>query len=110
TSIYSAAFASVALGLARGALDALVELASAKTPRGGRNVLRESAVVQAQVGQAEAQLRAARTLLQATLAEVWDAVSRTETLTLPQRASGRLAARYAIEQAAQVADPAYHAA
>ena len=53
TNIYAAAFASVALGLARGALDAFVALATAKTPRGTSNVLRDSAVVQAQVGQAE---------------------------------------------------------
>src|SRR5207248_11001732 len=110
TNIYAAAFASVALGLARGALDAFVALATAKTPRGTTNVLRDSAVVQAQVGQAEARLRAARTLLHTTLAEVWKSVSQTGTLALPQRVSSRLAASYAMEQAAEVVDTAYHAA
>src|SRR5581483_1527813 len=110
TNIYSAAFSSVALGLARAALDAFVDLARAKTPRAAPNVLRDSAVVQAQVGQMEAQLRAARTLLHTTLAEVWDTVCRTDTLPLGARASSRLAASYAIEQAAQVVDTAYHAA
>ncbi len=110
TNIYSAAFSSVALGLARAALDAFVDLARAKTPRAAPNVLRDSAVVQAQVGQMEAQLRAARTLLHTTLAEVWDTVCRTDTLPLAERASSRLAASYAIEQAAQVVDTAYHAA
>jgi alkylation response protein AidB-like acyl-CoA dehydrogenase len=110
TNIYAAAIASVALGLARGALDAYVALATAKTPRGTSNVLRDSAVVQAQVGQAEARLRAARTLLHTTLAEVWEIVSQTETLALPRRVSSRLAASYAMEQAAEVVDTAYHAA
>ena len=35
---------------------------------------------------------------------------QTETLGLPQRLSSRLAASYAMEQAAQVVDTAYHAA
>lgn len=110
TSIYANGFASVALGIARGALDAFYDLAGAKTPRGARSVLRESAVVQAQVGQAEAQLRAARALLHTTLAEVWEEVRATETLTRAQRVSGRMAASYAIQQAAQVVDMAYHTA
>ena len=48
-SLYASGFAGVALGIARAALDALVELAIEKTPRGSKRPLRDSAVIQAQV-------------------------------------------------------------
>jgi indole-3-acetate monooxygenase len=110
TNTYSMGFSSVALGLARGALDAFVALATEKTPRGTTSVLRDNAVVQAQVARAEAQLRAARAYLHATLATVWNEVSTTDTLTQAQRADVRLAASYAMEQATAVVDMAFHAA
>src|SRR2546430_3913048 len=58
-TLYSVGIASVALGIARGMLDAFVELALRKTPRGtGR--LADNAVIQAEVARAEARLGAAR--------------------------------------------------
>ena len=45
-----------------------------------------------------------------TLAEVWESVRQTDTLALPRRVSARLAASYAMEQAAEVVDTVYHAA
>jgi alkylation response protein AidB-like acyl-CoA dehydrogenase len=108
--LYATGFASVALGTARTTLDAFVDLARGKTPRGAAGVLRDNAVVQAQVAQAEAHLRAARAFLYTTLAEIWEAVGRTGTVTMEQRVHIRLAATYAIHQAAQVVDTAYHAA
>ena len=56
SNIYAAGFAGVALGIARSALDAFVELARDKIPRGARSTLRDNNVVQSQV----AQLRAAK--------------------------------------------------
>ena len=58
-TLYSVGIASVALGIARGMLDAFIELALRKTPRGtGR--LADNAVIQAEVARAEARLGAAR--------------------------------------------------
>jgi hypothetical protein len=48
--------------------------------------------------------------LLSTLEEVWQAVGRTGALGLDQRVRIRLAASYAIAQARQAADFAYHAA
>jgi len=109
-SLYASGFAAVAMGLARTMLDAFVELARDKTPRGGRRALRDNHVVQSQVAQAEARLRSARMFLVGSLDEIWRAVGRSGTLTLDQRMTIRLAATYAIHQAKEVADIAYQAA
>ena len=109
-SLYASGFAGVALGTARASLDALVELAIEKTPRGSRRPLRDSAVIQAQVGRAEGQLRSARAFLLGSLREIWAAVGRSGALTLEQRMLIRLAATYAIHEAKEVVDTAHHAA
>lgn len=109
-SLYASGFAGVGLGIARAVLDAFVELARDKTPRGFTRPLRDNAVVQSQVAQAEAQLRSARLFLLSSLDEIWRAIGRSGALTLDQRILIRLAATHAIQQARQVVDAAYHAA
>ena len=109
-SLYASGFAGVALGIARAALDALVELAVEKTPRGYKRPLRDGAVIQAQVGRAEGQLRSARSFLLSSLSEIWAAVGRSGELTLEQRMLIRLAATYAIHEGKEVVDTAHHAA
>jgi alkylation response protein AidB-like acyl-CoA dehydrogenase len=109
-SLYASGFAGVALGIARSLLGDFVALATDKTPRGYSRPLRESAVTQAQVAQAEAKLGAARVYLLSSLREIWSAVGRTGVLTLDRRVAIRLAASHAIRQAREVADVAYHAA
>ncbi len=108
--LYSSGFAGVAMGIARGALDAFVELARDKTPRGGKRTLRDNNVVQSQTAQAEARLGAARAHLLGLLVEVAEAVARSGGLTLDQRMAIRLASTFAIHQAREVVDTAYHAA
>jgi len=109
-SLFAAGFAGVALGIARTTFDAFVRLASDKTPRGFGGTLRENALVQSQVGQAEAALRSSRLLLVSTLGEIWNAVGRSGHLTLDQRISIRLASTFAIHRARDVVEVAYHAA
>ena len=109
-SLYASGFAGVAMGIARSLLDDFVALATDKTPRGYSRALRESAVTQSQVAQAEAKLGAARVYLLASLSEIWSAVGHTGALGLDQRIAIRLAASHAIRQAREVADFAYHAA
>ncbi len=108
--LYASGFAGVAMGIARGALDALIELARDKVPRGARRTLRDNHVVQAQVAQAEAKLGAARSFLLRSLAAITDAVARSGELTLDQRMTIRLAATFAIHEARDVVDLVYHAA
>ncbi len=108
--LYSSGFAGVAMGIARATLDAFVELARDKIPRGGRRTLRDNNVVQSQVAQAEARLGAARAHLLGSLEEITAAVAQSGRLTLDQRMAIRLASTFAIHQARDAVDTAYHAA
>jgi indole-3-acetate monooxygenase len=108
--LYSAGFAAVALGTACATLEAFVELARDKVPRGAKRSLRDNQVIQSQVAQAEAKLAAARSFLLAALDEATEAVGGQDHLTLDQRMTIRLAATFAIHQARAAVDTAYHAA
>jgi indole-3-acetate monooxygenase len=108
--MHGVAFAGVALGIARATLDAFVALAKQKSPRTATYVLRENAVIQAQVGLSEAKLQSARAFLQQTLRELCEIATTSERFTLDQRARFRMAATFATHQARDVVDAAYHAA
>ena len=110
SNIYASGFAGVALGIARSALDAFVELARDKIPRGAKRTLRDNNVVQAQVSQSEARLCAARAFLLGSLDEIWRDVSGSRRLTMDHNMTIRLASTWAIHQARDVVDMAYHAA
>jgi alkylation response protein AidB-like acyl-CoA dehydrogenase len=96
------AFAAVSLGIARGALDAFVELACSKAR--GKALLRDNPVVQAQIGQAEATLRAARAYLIETIRDLWNTARETGGTTSSQQALLRLAGTHATARASQVVD------
>jgi alkylation response protein AidB-like acyl-CoA dehydrogenase len=100
----------VALGMARTCLETFFELAGAKTPRAMAALLRDQAMVQAQVGQAEAAVRAGRAFLMETVNDLWSTVAAGGVLTLDQRATLRLASTHGIRLAAQVIDTVYNAA
>ena len=108
--LYAAGFAAVALGIARATLDAFVELARDKIPRGAKRTLRDNNVVQSQVAQAEARLGAARAFLMGALDEITAEVACSGKLSHDQRMTIRLASTFAIHQARDVVDAAYHAA
>ncbi len=109
-NLFACGFGSIALGVARGMLDAFVHLATEKIPRAQKHPLRENAAVQSQVGQAEAQLRSARMFLRGSVEEIWRTVERTRQVTMDQRIAIRMAATHAIHQARQVGEMAYEAA
>jgi alkylation response protein AidB-like acyl-CoA dehydrogenase len=109
-NLYTSGFASVALGIARSMLDAFVELARIKTPRGLSRPLRESAVVQSEVARAEARLGSARLFLLGSLEEIWRNVGRVGSLGLDERMRIRLAGTHAIHEAKSVADAVWDAA
>jgi indole-3-acetate monooxygenase len=100
---------SVALGIARGAIEDLTELAGGKTPAGGRKTLAERATVQAEVARAEASLRAARGLLLAEADAAWLAAEGGAAIDEQRRLGLRLAATHATGVAAEVVTAMYHA-
>jgi indole-3-acetate monooxygenase len=101
--------ASVALGIARGAIADLTELAGGKTPAGGRKTLAERATVQAEVARAEASLRAARGLVLAEADAAWLAAQAGGAISEGRRLGLRLAASHATGVAAEVVTAMYHA-
>jgi indole-3-acetate monooxygenase len=110
SNIYASGFAGVALGIARSTLEAFVELARDKIPRGARSTLRDNNVIQSQVAQSEARLRGARAFLLGSLDEIWREVATSGRLTIDHNTTIRLASTWAIHQAREVVDTAYHAA
>jgi indole-3-acetate monooxygenase len=112
--LFAAGFAMVALGTAAAALEAFIELAGGKTPRGDRALLRDQPVVQLQTAQAEAHRRAGRTYLLAAVADAWAAAVRATAgapdVEVEPRAALRLAATHAIHLSTQAVDLVYAAA
>jgi len=111
--VFGSGDAATALGVARAALTTFYELAGAKSPRSMRGLLRDQPMVQADVGQAEAHLRAGRAFLTEAVHDLWSAVTATDTSDmdhLDQRAALRIAATHAIRLAVQVVDTVYNAA
>ena len=98
---------AVITGIARAGIDALIELAAEKTPRGRTGRLCESPQVQDAVGRADAILNAGRAYRTATIAELWDTVAGGGDTTLEQRARCRLAAVYAADSAREAMDLMY---
>jgi alkylation response protein AidB-like acyl-CoA dehydrogenase len=95
---------SVITGIARAGIDALIDLAGGKTPRGRTGLLCENPQVQDAVGRADAILNAGRELRSATIREAWNTVAAGEETTLQQRARCRLAAAYAADSAREAMD------
>jgi alkylation response protein AidB-like acyl-CoA dehydrogenase len=107
---YQVGFAGVACGIARGALDCFLDVARNKVPRGLKSPLRDNAVVQSNLAQAEVNLRAARAYVLQSMAAIWKDLSAGNTITVEQRITVRMAATNAIHKAKDAVDFAYNAA
>jgi len=107
---YQVGFAGVACGIARGALDSFIDVARNKVPRGQKSPLRDNAVVQSNLAQAEVNLRAARGFLLQSMADIWKELSAGRLITVEQRFLIRMASTNAIHKACAAVDFAYAAA
>ncbi len=107
---YQMGFAAVACGIARGALDCFLDVARNKVPRGLKSPLRDNAVVQSNLAQAEVNLRAARAFVLQSMAGIWKDLSAGNTITVEQRITIRMAATNTIHKAKDAVDFAYNAA
>jgi alkylation response protein AidB-like acyl-CoA dehydrogenase len=107
---YQVGFAGVACGIARGALDCFVDIARNKVPRGGKSPLRDNAVVQSGLAQAEVNLRAARGFVLQSMADIWKQLCAGTSITVEQRITVRMAATHAIHKGREAVDFAYNAA
>jgi len=101
------AIAATALGIARGAVDDLVELAGAKTATMANRALEAAPDTQARVARAEARLRSATALIDHAIGDAWEEAHGDHAVTVERRAALRMAATHAMESAAGVVDEMY---
>jgi indole-3-acetate monooxygenase len=101
--------ASVALGIAAGALNEILALATRKVPMLSRAPLAANPLFQFQLATADTELRAARGLLYDTAQTTWANAVAGSPLTPEQRARIRAASVWVTERAVAVVDTAYQA-
>ncbi len=102
--------ASVALGCARAAIDAFVELAAAKVPQGGSKPLALRSSIAATVARAHAAVGSARAYLRDSIARAWDSANRDGDIPLEDRLELRIACCNSAKQAAEAVKLVYTAA
>jgi alkylation response protein AidB-like acyl-CoA dehydrogenase len=98
------------VGVARGALDALHELAAVKAPRRGAGLLIHNPVFHDQVGRMEATLGAARAYLYETTRKIWEGVACNGSCGPKEHNLLRLASVHAATLSAEVVDMVWRAA
>ncbi|MEX1255315.1 MAG: acyl-CoA dehydrogenase family protein [Dehalococcoidia bacterium] len=106
-NVFSPPVAAVALGIARGALDAFEELAGSKTPTFSFSTLRDRTTVQAQVAQAEALVRSARAFLFEVAGSMWETMRAGDQLSEEQEALVRLSCTHTAAACAEAVDIVY---
>ncbi|MDH3682136.1 MAG: acyl-CoA dehydrogenase family protein [Acidimicrobiia bacterium] len=99
--------AQVGIGIAQGALEEFVELASTKTPAYTETLTADRATVQERVARAQALVQAGRHTLAAAVAEGWDSVQDGSRITGPACVPMGLAASFALDAAVQAVDLLY---
>ncbi|MEA2770119.1 MAG: hypothetical protein QOD93_3081 [Acetobacteraceae bacterium] len=110
SQLYSAGFAGIGLGIARGLIDAFLELPATKVSRGAAKPLRENNVVQSQLAQCEAKWYSARAFLHNTLDEIYEYVIQHGEMTERHAAMMRLASTWAINQSREAVNTMFHCA
>lgn len=109
TTFFGVALATVALGVARCAIEAFVELATEKRPMMSQSLLRERPSVQYDVAKAEALVESSRECLFEAVEAMWARVLAREDVDLTLRARVRRAQNHGAESAAQAVTLLYRA-
>jgi alkylation response protein AidB-like acyl-CoA dehydrogenase len=104
---FALSIAAAALGNARAAIDAFVDLAAGKVGLGSNRTLAERAPTQAATARAEAALGAARAFYYQSIEAAWRAAQRDEPVSVALRNDLRLAATHAVRTSADVARSMY---
>jgi indole-3-acetate monooxygenase len=99
--------APIPLGIARRAIDELVELATNKVPMGSASRLRDRGVTQYEIAKADAALRSARAFLYEVTEEIWEKAVAGDEITIRDRALLRAACGHAAVESAKAVDTAF---
>lgn len=102
--------AANALGIARGAIDSLTELAATEASTLSTALLRDRPMVQARIGEAEALVNAARAYVFDAVGRLWDTLCAGDTPSDQQIAQARLALVHAMHESVRAVDKVFHAA
>ena len=106
-TLLAAGVSAVGLGVARRALDELVDIAQGKKPQYSSKTLAQSGFTQVEVARAEGKLRAARAFLLDELGSAWESALAGHDVSVAARTGIRLAATHAASIGAEVADAAF---
>jgi alkylation response protein AidB-like acyl-CoA dehydrogenase len=98
---------AIALGIARSAIEALIELAGGKRHERTNQALTEDRGAQTRLSQAEALVRSARLFLFDTVERVWQDVVAGREAPIETRAQARVATWHAVTSACQAVDLVY---
>ena len=99
--------ARVGVGIAQGALEDFIQLATAKTPAYTAKLTADRETVQERAARAQALIQAARNTLGATVGEAWEAVQNGPRITGPTCVPMGLAASFALDASVQAVDLLY---
>lgn len=105
--LLSLGVSAVALGNARGALDALIELVTNKRSQGSKKTLAERQIIQSDVAQLEAQWRSARAYLVDEINRTWEVALSTGDVPVERRSDLRLACTHMTRTGADICRSAY---
>jgi alkylation response protein AidB-like acyl-CoA dehydrogenase len=109
TAVWTATVGN-ALGIARGAMDAFIELATHRGSTTSTTLLRDRPFVQARVAEAEAILSAARAYVMAAVGGAWEAVGAGVPDPGREILQARLAITHGMHEAVRAVDLLFHAA
>ena len=102
--------AANALGIARGAIDSLAEIAATEASTMSANLLRDRPMVQTRIAEAEAIVNAARAFVFDAVGRLWRTLCAGETPSDQEIAQGRLALVHAMHESVRAVDKVFHAA
>lgn len=108
-AVFCLVMASIALGIAQGALDDISVLASDKVPLLSPVTLGGNPLFQLELATADTDVRAARTLLYDEAERLWAAAASGDPLAMEHRAQVRASAVWTVERAISVVSAAYRA-
>lgn len=100
--LLSLGVAATAMGNAKGALQAFIDLASAKKSQGSKKTLGERTNVQAETARLMAAFRAARAYLHDEIEMTWDVAQSTDDIPVSRRAALRMACTHMVRTSAEI--------
>ena len=105
--LLSLGVAATAMGNAKGALNAFIDLGRVKKNQGSKKTLGERATIQTEASRMMAQFRAARAYLHDEIDQTWDVAQNSDDIPVERRAALRMACTHMVRTGADIARTCY---